>query len=778
MKRKFDQNFLERNNIYFDLKSIVGEHSIKSIFVMRDSCMQCCYLTDYLSELDVTINDQVVSDTINYADICRLTNEFLQTPDQMIIAIGSSNTINAAKCVKLFSKLDPGQNFFEQEPVPSDVILMAVPATIESGTEANGNVRMKIDGQWRMFSEDTATPEYLLFDSEFAEQMINAAGTDDPEMEHRRMCGLAGGLAQSMNTVWVSELESECTETAAESLRVTLDTMMQYLRKDPSCYENMQKGAYLSGKAVRGTATAAIDPFILKICVQFDLPYEQAALMAAYGICTSVEDYLYERGIIKSDTPEEELPPIDEETLTVVRKTRLLSSIVAPGIHAVTAFRRQVDFWHLLLKLQFQTEPYYITRPLNEIEIERKETDPEWTNYIVVDGEFMREIMELGPHPDILISLANSIDPAELGACPITFDEERLFNLVLRTFHKDTVKHFTDYCERRLDKRTKVFERTSRRYDALFVPERIITEPPYRRQLKRMDFVRGLQALVLETLVLSQKFLEENDLTFYLSEGTLLGAARHNGFIPWDDDVDIMMPREDYDRLVQLADEGKIPPELNFDALENNPKHWVLGAKMQLTRKTNYIQHKVENLSKYCGPYIDIFPLDYWNGPYTKRQYRAQRMVKMCRRLLFMKTGYSKKTKGKFHRILMRIALPFISNKTIEKWAIRNMTKFQNGRRKYFVHLCSYYPFHKEVFPVGFFGEPLMVPFEGYSMPVPKEYDHMLKSIYGMSYDKVPLASVMGMRKHAFELDESTEADAETGEVYTAGDSEEGTPAE
>ncbi len=279
-----------------------------------------------------------------------------------------------------------------------------------------------------------------------------------------------------------------------------------------------------------------------------------------------------------------------------------------------------------------------------------------------------------------------------------------------------------------------------------------VDDPFYKAKLERLRFVKGLQKYTLETLILTKKFLEEHGLRFYLTEGTLLGAVRHNGFIPWDDDVDIAMPREDYDKLVELAKEGKVPPELNFDALENNPKHWVLGAKMQLTRQTPYIQHKVTKLSTCNGPYVDIFPLDYWDKPASFKNAKANISVKMCRRLIFIKTGYSKATKKSLARIIARIFLPVMSCKKIQRFAIKNMKKFYNGNRKYMVNLCSYYPYYKEVFPTGFFGEPVYINFEGEKMPVPCEYDYMLKTVYGKSYDTIPPQRVTNMRKHAFEL--------------------------
>lgn len=321
--------------------------------------------------------------------------------------------------------------------------------------------------------------------------------------------------------------------------------------------------------------------------------------------------------------------------------------------------------------------------------------------------------------------LVDAVNVERLGNHPIALTREQIFKIYLRAFDRN-------------------FDETGA----------IIMDPVREGIVKRQKFVDGLQALTLETLLLTQEFLEENNLRFYLGEGTLLGAIRHHGFIPWDDDVDIIMPREDYDKLIELGKEGKVPPTLNLDALENNDKHWVLGAKLQLVRPTNYIQHKVKKLSKCCGPYVDVFPLDYWPKPFSFKQRIADINVKMCRRFLFMKTGYSKAIKGKPHRLVMRIMCLFLKNRWIENHAIKNMKKFGQKDGKYMVNLCSYYPFFKEVAPAGCYGTPKTVMFEGHPMPVPCEYDYVLKTIYGRSYDTIPPYKVTKMRKHAFDLKE------------------------
>ncbi len=337
----------------------------------------------------------------------------------------------------------------------------------------------------------------------------------------------------------------------------------------------------------------------------------------------------------------------------------------------------------------------------------------------------------------------------ELGEKIEDLDYDAIQYAVYRIFRKTKLADLYTYYENH--KKQLKLQELKEKY-ANLNPESFVDTPSYIAKKERLSFVKGLQKYTLETLVLTKEFLEKHNLRFYLTEGTLLGAVRHNGFIPWDDDIDIAMPRDDYDKLVELAKNGEIPPELNFDALENNPKHWVLGAKMQLVRKTPYIQHKVTKLSKCNGPYVDIFPLDYWNRPAGFKNCLVNMVQKLCRRMLFMKTGYSPSTKKIPIRIAIKLILPFISNRSIEKLAIKNMKKFYKGNKKYLINLCSYYPYYKEVFPRGFYGEPVYIDFEGHKMPAPCEYDCILKTVYGLNYDTIPPVAVTKMRKHAFDL--------------------------
>ncbi len=118
--------------------------------------------------------------------------------------------------------------------------------------------------------------------------------------------------------------------------------------------------------------------------------------------------------------------------------------------------------------------------------------------------------------------------------------------------------------------------------------------------------IRPLQLRILQILKAVDIVCREHNLRYYLVAGTLLGAVRHKGFIPWDDDLDIAMPREDYDILMAHAREW-LPEPYEAKCAETDPSYSGAFAKV-VDSSTTLIER--EHYAYLAGIYIDIFPLD------------------------------------------------------------------------------------------------------------------------------------------------------------------------
>lgn len=124
---------------------------------------------------------------------------------------------------------------------------------------------------------------------------------------------------------------------------------------------------------------------------------------------------------------------------------------------------------------------------------------------------------------------------------------------------------------------------------------------------KRLSVEEG-KKLALQGLVRFREICEEYGLRYYLGCGTLLGCIRHKGFIPWDDDIDVLMPREDYDKLILLSDkvENSDWKLMSHEIDKNYLRPW-----MKLTNKHTVLYPERFNSGLTYGVMIDIFPLDY-----------------------------------------------------------------------------------------------------------------------------------------------------------------------
>lgn len=129
--------------------------------------------------------------------------------------------------------------------------------------------------------------------------------------------------------------------------------------------------------------------------------------------------------------------------------------------------------------------------------------------------------------------------------------------------------------------------------------------------------VRDLQLVLLDMLKDIDSLCRKNDIPFWLNGGSALGAVRHKGFIPWDDDADIAMMRSDYERFVEVMKE-QCPQEYVFQCFDTDERYNVLIPAMKIRRRGTYIQEVNRLLDNRCkgyegcdGVFIDVFVYDY-----------------------------------------------------------------------------------------------------------------------------------------------------------------------
>jgi len=239
--------------------------------------------------------------------------------------------------------------------------------------------------------------------------------------------------------------------------------------------------------------------------------------------------------------------------------------------------------------------------------------------------------------------------------------------------------------------------------------------------------IRELQLLEMDILRAVDKLCRDNALTYYLGEGSMLGAIRHQGFIPWDDDLDILMPRADYEKFLSLRDQ--LPATLKVQHHTTTPHYWSPSIKVRLLDNSRFAQQHIARLTDENGPYIDIFPLDTVPAEKSPAQKKQSRRFRILRALLMGKARVRPLTNWK--NILFRILSRPVPYAYLHRALDEVMTAQSGPDCTYYVNNGSYYDRVKETAPIDWYGAPRYVPFEDGEYPVPQKAEELLTRIYG-----------------------------------------------
>lgn len=247
---------------------------------------------------------------------------------------------------------------------------------------------------------------------------------------------------------------------------------------------------------------------------------------------------------------------------------------------------------------------------------------------------------------------------------------------------------------------------------------------------------------ILDTLKALIAICQKHHLRYYCCAGTAIGAARHHGFIPWDDDIDVIMPRPDYDRLLKIAqqeDWGKYELVTPY----NNDDYPLYFSKIA-NRETTLIEER----ERPCviGLYVDIFPLDATDNDKNVAWRLFDKSAKILNRLNAVSTHNrfadyiallgSTKTWGRF----AIKTLAFFFRKQLRRRLIRQLDEIAHRynydqAKNVLVYTGSYG--HKEVFPKAWLGEGKEFPFEDITVLLPEQAETYLNHFF-TDYRKLP----------------------------------------
>lgn len=256
----------------------------------------------------------------------------------------------------------------------------------------------------------------------------------------------------------------------------------------------------------------------------------------------------------------------------------------------------------------------------------------------------------------------------------------------------------------------------------------------------RLIELKEQQKIEFEILLYLKGICEKNNVEFFLCGGTLLGAIRHKGFIPWDDDIDVFLLRKDYDKLMKILSNIDDSDKYQLLSPEFNGNYYYWFSKL-VCKKTELIENNLPRIND-LGVYIDIFPID--NLPSAKLEIykHVKKVIKYNKYLMYsMDTYYY--SDNIFKRILKILLLfpvhIFCKIKGTNYWKNKLITllkKYSKEETEYVGCVASAYSI-KDIFPKKIFEKTINVSFENETFMAPYEYETYLKGLYG-DYMKLP----------------------------------------
>lgn len=256
-----------------------------------------------------------------------------------------------------------------------------------------------------------------------------------------------------------------------------------------------------------------------------------------------------------------------------------------------------------------------------------------------------------------------------------------------------------------------------------------------------MTELRHLQLVILDIMKDIDTLCRAHNIEYYLLGGSAIGAIRHKGFIPWDDDLDIIMNNDNYNRFIEVCRK-----ELDTSKyyLQEGLKDWSMYfSKIRLkgTRFDEGVTYS-DNPDQQ-GIFVDVFKMDNVpsNGLKMRWQYICAKIY-LCYQLAVR--GDDGHSFGLKKRLMLLMSFP-LKSKAIRNWLRSQVEKYNNKDTDYYGFFYGRTNFRTSIVRKSYFGKPLRVPFEDTELCVPERYDEYLTQMFGDYMTPPPAEQQVGL---------------------------------
>ena len=255
--------------------------------------------------------------------------------------------------------------------------------------------------------------------------------------------------------------------------------------------------------------------------------------------------------------------------------------------------------------------------------------------------------------------------------------------------------------------------------------------------MKKEIFLDDLKRIELSLLDALDSYCKENGLRYFLAYGTLLGAIRHKGFIPWDDDIDVFMPRRDYNILIDSFNKKTIDSEVKLLSHSIDKNYCISVAKLI---NSNTVLNENVNLNFDIGVYIDIFPLDNLSDDIKSARHRLKKGYRYNEQYA-LKVIKWRKGRSIFKNLILMFGKLALIGKPVSR-IVEELEQYccetkADSFTNYVGVMTGIPKSYFKIFKKELFEQPVLLKFEGKEYPAPIGSDIVLREIYG-DYMQLP----------------------------------------